>query len=139
MRPLHIPDPFHRDDVFPVHAHEGSEARIDGGVVDLASGGVVLRYHDGTGSAATFGAAQFRAREAYAAQVFEEGDFGVGFVEYDFGAVEVEAQGVVVLLRDGGEGALRGWLDGGLGGDAAGCHVGVFVAGWRSEVWYGLN
>jgi len=93
MRVAYIPYPLNSDNMFAVDADKRRQTRIYTRVVYFSRRGVELRDYDGAGAAAAFGAPEFCARKADAAEVFEEGDFGVGGGEGYGGAVEVEAEG----------------------------------------------
>ena len=105
MRPLHRSDPLHCDDMFSVNAHERRQAGVYAGVVYLFCCRVVLGDNHCAGAAASFCTPEFGACESDATEVFEEGYFWVGLVECDFGAVKVEDDRVVPVLRHGVEGA----------------------------------
>ena len=90
MWALTIPDAFNCNDVFPINTHQRGEASIDGCMVDLASGGIVLGDNYSTGTATAFCAPELCASEADATQVFKKCDLGVDAIKLDLCAIEVE-------------------------------------------------
>lgn len=52
---------------------------------------------------------QLGARQSDAPQIFEQGDFGVDRVQRDFGAIQVEAEGIVPFFREMSEGGDLGF------------------------------
>lgn len=91
MRPLHIPQSLHRNDMFPHDAHQREQTGIDGGMPQPS---VLERLqHDGAGAAAALAAAELRALEAVLrADPVQQRVFRVGVVQAYGLAVEVEAE-----------------------------------------------
>lgn len=57
----------------------------------------------GAGTTTTFCATQLGSCEADASEVFQQGYFGVDCVEDNLGAIQVEANAVLILLRNRGK------------------------------------
>jgi hypothetical protein len=108
--------------MFPVNAHQRRQAGVYACMVYLLRRRVVLGDNYCAGTAASFSTPELGACEPDATQVFEEGDFWVGLVECDFGAIKVEDDCVVPILRHGVERADLGVVHSRLRYDEAGSH-----------------
>ncbi len=139
MRVLDIPYPFHSNHMLAIDTDQWRQTSVHARMVDLFRSRIVLRDYDRTGATPALCATKLGSRETYPAQVLEEGDLGVGGVEGDARAIEVESwssqwrgrrwilglptDSIVVVSRDRGESSLAVWCYGWLGIDEAGCHV----------------
>lgn len=100
MRPLDMADALDADDMLAIYANQRGETGIDGGVVELLGGWVVLGYHNGTGATSTLGTSELRPRQTDTSDVLEQGDVRVEGVEDHFLAVQIEGQDIIVVLGD---------------------------------------
>lgn len=122
MRVLHVPNTFHRDDMFPIDANQGRETGVDRRVVDLLRRGVNMGEHlsdtsyqisvgelistnkqqgktyHRTRATSPFRTAQLRPRQPHPSQVLQQRQLRVDRIHSDLGAVQVEPDGIVPVF-----------------------------------------